>query len=82
MIEILEFGIDFTVPVTGINYTYLYSEFSTSLYPNIHSEQKLHYLGVPVGLSWQFWKTNGFSISLRLCYASEVSQRKALAVVF
>ena len=50
--------------LTGINYTYLYSEFSTSLYPNIHSEQKLHYLGVPVGLAWQFWKTNGFSIYL------------------
>ena len=64
MIEILEFGVDFTVHVTGINYTYLYSEFSTSLHPNIHSEQKLHYLGVPVGLAWQFWKTNGFSIYL------------------
>lgn len=50
--------------LTGINYTYLYSEFSTSLYPNIHSEQKLHYLGVPVGLSWQFWKTNAFSVYL------------------
>ena len=49
---------------TGVNYTYLYSEFSTSLYPNIHSEQKLHYLGVPVGLSWQFWKTSGFSFYL------------------
>ena len=50
--------------LTGINYTYLYSEFSASLHPNIHSEQKLHYLGVPVGLSWLFWKTNGFSFYL------------------
>ena len=50
--------------LAGVNYTYLYSEFSTSLYPNIHSEQKLHYLGVPVGLSWLFWKTNGFSFYL------------------
>ena len=50
--------------LTGINYTYLYSEFSTPLYPNIYREQKLHYLGVPVGLSWQFWKTSGFSFYL------------------
>ncbi len=50
--------------LTGVNYTYLYSEFSISLYPNIHNEQKLHYLGVPVGLSWLFWKANGFSFYL------------------
>ena len=49
---------------TGVNYTYLYSEFSTLLYPNIYREQKLHYLGVPVGLSWLFWKTSGFSFYL------------------
>lgn len=50
--------------LTGINYTYLYSEFSKPLYPNVYREQKLHYLGVPVGLSWQFWKTSGFSFYL------------------
>jgi len=50
--------------LTGINYIYLYSEFSTPLYPNIYREQKLHYLGIPVGLSWQFWKTSGFSFYL------------------
>ena len=50
--------------LTGINYTYLYSEFSTSLYPNIYREQKLHYLGIPVGLSWLFWKMKGFSFYL------------------
>ena len=50
--------------LTGINYTYLYSEFSTPLYPNIYREQKLHYLGVSVGLSWLFWKTSGFSFYL------------------
>ena len=50
--------------LTGINYTYLYSEFSTPLYPNIYREQKLHYLGIPVGLSWLFWKTSGFSFYL------------------
>ena len=50
--------------LTGVNYTYLYSEFSKPLYPNVYREQKLHYLGVPVGLSWQFWKTSGFSFYL------------------
>lgn len=50
--------------LTGINYTYLYSEFSTPLYPNIYREQKLHYLGIPVGLSWLFWKMKGFSFYL------------------
>ncbi|MBE6247962.1 MAG: hypothetical protein E7106_01745 [Prevotella sp.] len=50
--------------LTGVNYTYLYSEFSKPLYPNVYREQKLHYLGIPVGLSWLFWKTSGFSFYL------------------
>ena len=37
---------------SGINYTYLYSEFSDG------NDQKLHYLGIPVGLVWQLWATN------------------------
>ena len=57
---------------TGVNYTYLYSEFSTPLYPNIYREQKLHYLGVPVGLSWQFWKTrvSAFISQVLSCFRS------------
>ena len=50
--------------LSGVSYTYLYSEFSIPLYPNIHETQKLHYLGIPVGLSYQLWKTNGFSLYL------------------
>lgn len=50
--------------LTGVNYTYLYSEFSKPLYPNVYREQKLHYLGIPVGLSWLFWKMKGFSFYL------------------
>ena len=50
--------------LTGVNYTYLYSEFSNPLYPNVYREQKLHYLGIPVGLSWLFWKMKGFSFYL------------------
>ncbi len=49
--------------LTGISYTYLHSEFCIPLL-NYHEPQKLHYLGVPVGLSWQLWKRNGFSIYL------------------
>lgn len=44
---------------SGINYTYLYSESITHI-----DNQHLHYLGIPIGLSWQLWKTNGFSFYL------------------
>jgi len=44
--------------LSGINYTRLSSEFSIPLYPNIHYNQKLHYLGIPVGLAWQLWSTS------------------------
>lgn len=47
--------------LSGVNYTYLYSEFSIS---NSHKTQKLYYLGIPVGLSYQLWKVNGFSLYL------------------
>ena len=50
--------------LSGINYTYLYSEFYLSLYPNVRRNQKLHYLGIPVGVSWHLWKANGFSLYL------------------
>ena len=50
--------------LSGINYTYLYSEFSIPLYQNIHDSQKLHYLGIPVGLAWQLWSTNHFHFYL------------------
>lgn len=48
--------------LSGINYTYLYSEFSIPLYQNLNYEQKLHYLGIPIGLSWQLLRSNGFSL--------------------
>ena len=59
--------------LSGINYTYLYSEFSilqlesqgvapNPLYLNSHNSQKLHYLGIPVGLSYQLWKYKAFSL--------------------
>ena len=47
--------------LSGINYTYLYSEFSMPLYHNISYTQKLHYLGIPVGLAWKLGATGRFS---------------------
>ena len=48
--------------LSGINYTYLYSEFNIPLYQNLNYDQKLHYLGIPIGLSWQLLRSNGFSL--------------------
>ena len=45
---------------SGISYTYLYSEFSSPLDKNINFDQKLHYLGIPLGVTWQLWSANRF----------------------
>ena len=45
---------------SGISYTYLYSEFSVPLYKNDHYDQRLHYLGIPLGVTWQLWSANHF----------------------
>lgn len=45
---------------SGISYTYLYSEFSSPLDKNINFDQKLHYLGIPFGVTWQLWSANHF----------------------
>lgn len=49
---------------SGISYTYLYSEFSIPLYQNISYDQKLHYLGIPLGVTWQLWNANRFRFYL------------------
>jgi hypothetical protein len=49
---------------SGISYTYLYSEFSIPLYQNLSYDQKLHYLGIPLGVTWQLWSTNRFHFYL------------------
>lgn len=63
----IRFGVSLNYQLTprialhsGISYTYLYSEFSIPLYKQANYDQKLHYLGIPLGVSWQFWKTNHF----------------------
>ena len=46
--------------LSGVNYTYLYSQFRIPLYQNATFDQKLHYLGIPFGISYQLWSTNNF----------------------
>lgn len=50
--------------LSGISYTYLYSEFKIPLYSNASYDQKLHFLGIPLGLSYQLWAANRFQIYL------------------
>ena len=63
---------------SGISYTYLYSEFSIPLYEQANYDQKLHYLGIPLSVSWQFWKTDHFlfyisgGAMLEKCVSAEV----------
>lgn len=64
----LTVGVSLAVPiterlafVTGVNYSYLYSssqqQFSAS---QVSATRELHYLGVPVGLSYTFFRTGNF----------------------
>jgi len=50
--------------LSGISYTYLYSEFSIPLYQSVNYDQKLHYLGLPFGVSWRLLTANRFRIYL------------------
>ena len=51
--------------LSGISYTYLRTEFSVtrSMFTS-SSDQHLHYLGIPLGLSWKLWSTNHFQLYL------------------
>ncbi|MBR5717383.1 MAG: outer membrane beta-barrel protein [Bacteroidales bacterium] len=44
--------------LTGINYSYLYSEFIEANSSYKTSDQKLHYLGIPVSASYNLWSNN------------------------
>ena len=48
--------------LSGVNYTYLYSRFSISLYDNLVTDQRLHYLGVPLGVKCQLWSNRHFQV--------------------
>ena len=45
---------------TGITYTYLYSEFTLVNRQQPAIEQRLHYVGIPLGISYQIWKNSNF----------------------
>lgn len=49
---------------SGISYTYLHSKLKMSLHENTIYNQTLHYLGVPLGLSWKLWTNNRFQLYL------------------
>ncbi len=47
--------------LSGINYTWLYSEFSNG---RTQIDQHLHYLGIPVGVAYQLWSNPHLRIYL------------------
>lgn len=49
---------------SGISYTYLESEFTMPLISSNNYTQKLRYLGIPVGASWNVWQTGNLNIYL------------------
>ena len=67
--------------LSGISYTYLYSECTIPQYQGACYNQKLHYLGIPLGLSWQVWSTNSFhfylsgNVMFEKCISSKISKQ-------
>ena len=47
---------------SGITYTYLYSEFNLVNRQQPAIEQRLHYVGIPLGISYQIWKNSNFRL--------------------
>ena len=47
---------------TGITYTYLHSEFTLVNRQQPAIEQRLHYVGIPLGISYQIWKNSYFRL--------------------
>ena len=66
--------------LTGINYTFLKSEFSYPQHQHLNFNQELSYLGIPIGLSWKIWSSKHFNIylaggtMLEKCVKAEVSE--------
>lgn len=50
--------------ISGISYTYLYSEWGKAFLKNGGYEQMLHYIGVPIGIAWHFWSSKHFHFYL------------------
>ena len=47
---------------SGITYTYLYSDFTLVNRQQPAIEQRLHYVGIPLGVSYQIWKNSNFRL--------------------
>ena len=66
----IAFGLSVSYPLTprlsltsGVVYTKLQSEFTQTIHSqHIHKDQMLHYVGVPLGLSYRLWQHGGFSV--------------------
>ena len=50
--------------LSGINYTYLHSQFSVPLYDITMNDQNLHYLGIPLGVVCQLWSADHLRLYL------------------
>ena len=50
--------------MSGINYTFLSSEFKYPFYPTLNHKQTLHYLGIPLGLSLKLYDSGAFRVYL------------------
>ncbi len=48
--------------VTGLNYTYLYSDSSLKQFSDYELSRRLHYLGIPLGVTYDLWRSNKFSV--------------------
>lgn len=46
--------------LSGISYTYLHSKFTVPQSYEKYYDQNLHYLGVPLGVSWRLWSNRHF----------------------
>lgn len=66
----VQVGVSVRVPIgrrwslqTGVNYAYLKSEFKDAVRPKeVVGTQALHYLGVPVNLSYDVWNTRRLNV--------------------
>ncbi len=65
----VSFGVNLAIPlgerlslVTGVNYSYLFSKSSLEQFADYEYTRKLHYLGVPLGVSYDVWRNNRLSI--------------------
>lgn len=57
---------------SGITYTYLYSEFTSDNSKQRAIEQKLHYVGIPLGISYRIWKSSTFRLYASAGAAAEI----------